>query len=194
MKIAKLDLPSQTKVATVELKKSVVITKKPLTSQDKASKESERQNITTKNAKKSKPAPQANNKSETLKLATDIIARHEWFHAKSYRDHKWRSIGYGTRGKKGEVITKQEAWNRMYAIVWQLYTKVLQDFPTLLPNQHAALISLKYNCHSGYVRLARSGITEAKFKSCNSASGKVLGGLVKRRANEWALFEKGVVY
>lgn len=133
-------------------------------------------------------------KSETLRLATDIIARHEWFHAKSYRDHKGRSIWYGTRGKKGEVITKQEGRNRMYAIVWQLYAKVIQDFPSLSSHQYAALISLKYNCHSGYMRLARSGITEAKFKSCNSASGKVLKWLVKRRANEWALYSKWVIY
>lgn len=82
----------------------------------------------------------------------------------------------------------------MKVIVRQLDSKVRKDFTGLQDHQYAALISLKYNCHSWYRNLVRNGITEVRFRWCNSAGGKVLRGLVTRRANERALYTKWVIY
>ena len=96
-----------------------------------------------------KQSTKTNGKSAS-ELATTLITSHEGLRLVSYRDHKGYSIGYGTRSYAGEKITKQQARDRMLAIVSSMYNRVVRDFPTKKPNQYGALMSLMYNCTSCY--------------------------------------------
>lgn len=123
----------------------------------------------------------------TLDIAMELIKKYEcwnWPHLTAYRDHAQWTIWCGTPSYKWEVITAEEAYRRFRLEVKARLDRVQIDFPTLNSSQQAALASLRFNCPSVYNRLARTWVTEAKFKSCNSASGKVLNGLVKRRQYE----------
>lgn len=133
-------------------------------------------------------------KWKVVELATQIITRHEWLHLRAYSDHKQCSIWYWTRAKScGEMITKEEAIKRFEDALAGRVNKIMNDYPTLQAHQQASLVSLYYNCPSGYNRLGNN-ITESKFKSCVTAGGKVLNGLVKRRNNERALYTLWVIY
>jgi GH24 family phage-related lysozyme (muramidase) len=98
------------------------------------------------------------------------------------------------------VITQAEADERLRddlgdaeAAVERLVTVPLN------PNEHAALVSLVFNIgsgafsHSTLLRLLNGGNRAGaarQFKRWNRGGGKVLNGLVKRRAAETALFLK----
>jgi lysozyme len=112
------------------------------------------------------------------------------------------TIGYGcTEGiREGEVWTKQQAQDRFRielakheAAVTRLTTVELNQ------NQYDALVSFSYNCGAGALQTStllkklNAGDYEGaarQFPSWNKGGGKVLPGLVRRRADEASLFRK----
>jgi lysozyme len=112
------------------------------------------------------------------------------------------TIGYGcTEGiKEGEVWTEQQAQERFRkelvkheAAVDRMATVELNQ------NQFDALVSFSYNCGTGalskstLLKKLNAGDWEGAgraFASWNKGGGKVLNGLVRRRAAEAALFLK----
>lgn len=112
------------------------------------------------------------------------------------------TIGYGcTEGiKAGEVWTKQQAQERFRAELVK-HEAAVDRMATvdLNQNQFDALVSFSYNCGIGALQKSTllkklnagdvAGAARA-FASWNKGGGKVLPGLVRRRAAESALFLK----
>ena len=113
----------------------------------------------------------------------------------SYWDHAQWSIGYGTKSKQGETITKAEAKVR-FRDALDYYGDALDKKLTrqLSHDQHTALLSATYNlgingCDS-VIALANEGdfMAAAKLlKTYNHASGEVHDGLTARRREEATL-------
>lgn len=137
--------------------------------------------------------------------ALDIIKKFEGFSEKAYPDpaHGWRvpTIGYGTTAgvKMGDTITKARAEELLREDVKRFEEQVLRLVKVpLTQGQHDALVSFVYNLGAGnlsdstLLRLLNAGDyagAAAQFDRWNKAGGKVLAGLVRRRAAERALFE-----
>lgn len=116
----------------------------------------------------------------------EMIARFESFAPRAYLDTSGRySIGYGTRSYAGEDITETEARARMRGIVARSYEKIRKDFPTESENRMVALLSLYYNCHSGYKKVRQEGFEVWLNPKFCTLPG--YGGLIKRRAEERVL-------
>lgn len=125
-----------------------------------------------------------------IERSTEMITRHEWLALEAYPDTKGWSIGYGTRSYAGEVITKQEAYQRMLGLVSTGVYRVMHDFPDADENQVVALTSIFYNCWSGYLRIKKEGmqvIGTPRFCMVKGKPDSMFTGLVKRRAEERAL-------
>lgn len=166
-----------------------IITKKPVQSQGKASqKEKDRQSISNKNNEKSKSTPQGNIVKWTiLEISSKFIPMREWrLHLCAYYDHTRYSIWYGTKSYKWECITEEEALKRFqHAIQWRI-DRVKSDYPTLLPHQQSALVSLFYNCNSCYLRVGKT-VEKTDFNR-SSAIVKKFPWLAKRARAEWDLY------
>lgn len=132
------------------------------------------------------------NQSSARVLALEMIRKHEWLRLTAYWDHLWYSIGYGSRSYQGETITKKEAERRLQVIVDKLITRIRKDYPKSSENKIAALTSLRYNCERCYLRVtAKVKKWQPKIEYWKSgAGGRQLKGLLKRRAEEVALFLK----
>lgn len=112
------------------------------------------------------------------------------------------TIGYGhTAGvEKGMVITqaKADAYLKADCAKFEKAVNKYYSKYKFNQNQFDALVSFTYNCGAGNLnKLLNNGersISEisTKITAYNKASGKVLNGLVKRRAEEKALFDKKV--
>jgi len=110
----------------------------------------------------------------------------------AYWDHQQWSIGYGTKSKKGETITRAEA-DRRFRDTLDEYGSALDkklDRP-LSENQYCALLSATYNLGKNgcnpVIKLANQGDFVAAanlLKTYNHASGKVHAGLTARRQAE----------
>lgn len=135
--------------------------------------------------------------------AVDFVAGWEGFRDKAYRplpNDVW-TIGYGhTNGvKEGDTIT-QSAAKRLLRNDLQAFKQALLPFVNkpIGPNMFVALLSLAFNVGSGSViksRLIKNinlGNYDAAAKEFlhgwNTSGGKVVQGLVRRRAAEYALF------
>lgn len=141
------------------------------------------------------PTKVENQISENL---VKFIKEKERFSPRAFWDHKQWSIGYGTKSFEGEVIDEKEADRRLRDVLQKSQDAVMShakkynyDFNQ---NQVDALTSFVYNLGPGILnQLTSSGkrsIEEiaAKIPEYNKASGKVVGGLQKRRAEELAMF------
>ncbi len=126
--------------------------------------------------------PEPNNPKEVLRLASDMIIRYEGYNPNAYWDVKWYSIGYGTPSFKGEKISKAEAKKRFEIRLNDVVSKVMNDFPDLSVKQQTALVSLAYNCWSGYTRIKAEWIQAHKTAGFCLVQG--YSGLEKRRAEE----------
>lgn len=133
----------------------------------------------------------------------DIIKRYEGLSLKAYKCPSGViTIGYGTTVypngkpvKMGDTITKDEATALLLDYVINQIMPNIRDL-RLTGNQEAALCSLIYNI--GWSAFAKSKCYKAiktqdwetAFKNWDwiKGGGKVLKGLVKRRAEEMALF------
>lgn len=131
-----------------------------------------------------------------------IVKEFEGCRLKAYQDvtGKW-TIGYGDTQNvaKGLVITQEEADERLanrYAEI-EGYVRALVKVP-VTDNQLGALVSFAYNLGPGnlagstLLKLLNTGTSKAKvaleFPKWNKAGGKVVSGLVRRRAAEQELF------
>lgn len=137
----------------------------------------------------------------TSQRGLSLIKSFEGLHLQAYQDSVgvW-TIGYGTtRGvNAGMKISKEQA-ERMLLNDVQRFEPEVQRLVTapLNQNQWDALISFTYNLGSANLesstlrRLLNAGNYDAaaeQFPRWNKAGGKVLPGLVRRRAAERDLF------
>lgn len=116
------------------------------------------------------------------------------------------TIGYGRYGpdvKAGMTITEAQAEAYLREDLWQAEQSVNSSYycpvtAQLNQNQFDALVSFTYNCGSGNLKLlCRDGRTLAQIADHLPAynkdvTGKVLAGLVRRRAAEVKLFNSPV--
>jgi lysozyme len=139
------------------------------------------------------------------KAGADLIKKYEGCRLKAYKCPAgiW-TIGYGHTGnvKEGQVITQTQAD--------ELFDKDIQRFVDgvnrivkveINQNQFDALVSFAYNCGLGalekstllkHVNTKLFDLAAIEFAKWNKGGGKVLTGLVRRRADEQALFNKPV--
>lgn len=136
------------------------------------------------------------------KAGLDLIKNFEGLYLKAYRCPAGiPTIGYGhTAGvAMGQTITQQQADDYLRRDVRQFERAVarLVTVP-LTQGQFDALVSFAFNLGEGalaqstLLRLLNAGDyagAAAQFDRWNKAGGRVLPGLVRRRAAERALFE-----
>lgn len=136
-----------------------------------------------------------------------LIKRFEGCRLKAYKpistETHW-TIGWGHYGadvKEGQVITQAEA-DSMLARDCQMYADAV-DNPKNCPltadlnaNQRDALISFAYNCGGICLKALCKDRTLKQIRDAmalyNKSGGKVLPGLVRRRAAEQALYDTPV--
>lgn len=138
---------------------------------------------------------------KTSKTGIDLIKSFEGCSLKAYRcPANVLTIGYGHTGgvKEGQSITQAEA-ERLLKVDLGSYEAAVNKYVTAIINQNQfdALVSFAYNCGCGALQkstllkyLNRSMYKEAadQFDLWNKGGGKVLKGLVRRRAAEKELF------
>jgi lysozyme len=131
----------------------------------------------------------------------DFVAAWEGFSPTAYQcsARVW-TIGYGTTHgvKRGDTITRAEALDRLVAHLEGDARAVDRAVVAPLePHERDALISLSYNigraafANSTLLRVLNGGdkaAAAAQIARWNRAGGKVVLGLVKRRAAEQRLF------
>lgn len=140
----------------------------------------------------------------TSQQGLDLIKSFEGLRLSAYKcpADVW-TIGYGTTAgvKPGQRITEQQAEELLRKDAAQVEAQVLRTIKVpLTQGQFDALVSFTYNLGAGnladstLVRLLNAGDymgAAAQFDRWNKAGGKVLKGLVTRRAAERAMFEGG---
>jgi len=147
------------------------------------------------------------------KTLLELVARHEGCKLKAYKCPAgvW-TIGFGNtyyedgrEVKEGDTITKTEAERMLYNTLASVRRQVLAVLAVDLPDGAVdALVSFTYNVGIGNLKkstllkriknnpLDLVGI-EQEFAKWNKGGGQVLGGLVKRRAEEYTLYEEAVL-
>lgn len=139
---------------------------------------------------------------QASKAGLDLIKQFEGLYLKAYRCPAGvPTIGYGhTAGvAMGQTVTQQQADDYLRRDVRQFERAVsrLVRVP-LTQGQFDALVSFAFNLGEGalaqstLLRLLNAGDyagAAAQFERWNKAGGRVLPGLVRRRAAERALFE-----
>lgn len=138
----------------------------------------------------------------TSQQGLDLIKSFEGLRLSAYKcpADVW-TIGYGTTAgvKPGHVITQERAEELLREDVAKVEAQVLRVIKVpLKQGQFDALVSFTYNLGAGNLasstlaRLLNAGDymgAAAQFDRWNKAGGKVLKGLVSRRAAERAMFE-----
>jgi lysozyme len=131
-----------------------------------------------------------------------LIKRFEGLRLHTYRcSAKVLTIGWGSTGKhvvEGMVITREEAEELLKRDLVRFEVGVNNLCPNLKQNQFDALVSFAFNLGIGCLqrstlrqRINRRDTPEAieqAFAMYRRGGGRVLPGLVKRRAAEAALF------
>jgi lysozyme len=139
------------------------------------------------------------------KAGADLIKKYEGCRLTAYLcpANVW-TIGWGHTGnvKKGQVITQAQADALFDKDIQRFVDGVNQAVKVeVTQNQFDALVSFAYNCGVGalqksklleYVNKKQFNKASAEFNKWNKGGGKVLQGLVKRRNDEQALFDKPV--
>lgn len=106
------------------------------------------------------------------------------------------SVGYGTRGRKGEEISPQQAEARLRSEL-AMHAGVIDDAADdvglrLTQGQRDALISFDFNTGKGdyLIRNSKGNVSEIlrRMKLYTKAGGKTLPGLVNRRKAEAEMF------
>lgn len=134
----------------------------------------------------------------------DEIKGFEGYSPAAAWDYKQSSSGYGTKAQPGDENLPPE---QLKAIHEQRLTDEIAKAaahvdsvnPELPPGARAALISLTYNAGPGWAKaglgdLVRAGDLQGaqqRILEYNKAGGKVLPGLVDRRAKEASWFDAG---
>lgn len=123
----------------------------------------------------------------------------EGFAPSSQWDYKQHSIGYGTVGRPGETISREEADRRLRDELAKAQRSVNALGVQMTPGQEAALTSLTYNAGPGWMgqglgAAVKSGNWDEaarRFGQYTSAGGKTLPGLVNRRQAELSWMSGG---
>jgi lysozyme len=137
------------------------------------------------------------------RAGVDLIRTFEGLRLKAYKCPAgvW-TIGYGSTGPhvtEGKVITRDEAEGLLVNDLRRFEQAVEQYCPVTTDNQFAALVSFAFNLGPESLRTStlRRKHNEgdyvgaaAQFARWTRAGGRVLPGLVKRRAAESALYQK----
>jgi GH24 family phage-related lysozyme (muramidase) len=127
-----------------------------------------------------------------------MIKDFESFIPEAYGDYKQTSVGYGTRARfDGEVLTEPEADARLrdelQGHVSRVDSLAAENGVKLTEAQRSALISFDFNTGAVHRVFERGGADTTRYapimKEWRKAGGKVLPGLVARRAKEAAAFE-----
>lgn len=131
----------------------------------------------------------------------DLIKRFEGLRLHSYRcPANIPTVGYGHTGADvcdGQTITLEKADELLRADVMRFEDGVARLAPTTTQGQFDGLVSFAFNLGLGalksstLLRKHNAGDYEgaaAEFGRWNKAGGKVLNGLVRRRADEAALY------
>lgn len=131
----------------------------------------------------------------------NLIKQFEGCHLTAYKDPVGvLTIGYGhTKGvKAGQKITQAQADAYLKQDVASAEKAVSKYKYSYNQNQFDALVSFTFNCGSGNLKQITNNGTRtlaqisARLPNYNKASGKVLTGLVRRRAAEKKLFDTPV--
>jgi lysozyme len=125
-----------------------------------------------------------------------LVKGFEGFNPKAYNDYKQISIGYGTKGKEGEVLNEEQATERLKSELSGHAERIAKAAElkgiALNQNQFNALTSFDYNTGRGANLIERFGDNPqqlaSKILEYTKAGGEDLPGLVKRRQIEAALF------
>jgi lysozyme len=126
----------------------------------------------------------------------NLVKGFEGFNPNAYGDYKQTSVGYGTKGKEGEVLTEAQATDRLNTELLG-HAKRIEEAAKLKgvklnQNQFNALTSFDFNTGRGADLIERFGDKPeelvSKMQEYTKAGGKELPGLVKRRGVEAALF------
>jgi GH24 family phage-related lysozyme (muramidase) len=126
----------------------------------------------------------------------DLVKGFEGFNPNAYGDYKQTSVGYGTKGEEGEVLTEAQATDRLNTEL-SGHAKRIEDAAKLKgvklnQNQFNALTSFDFNTGRGADLIERFGDKPeelvSKMQEYTKAGGEELPGLVKRRGIEAALF------
>jgi lysozyme len=134
-----------------------------------------------------------------------LIMEHEGCRLEAYRCPAGvLTIGYGHTGdvREGQRITQHQA-EAILSVDLDFYERRVSELvPAANENQFAACVSLAFNVgvkafeSSTLLRLFKQGKTLAaagEFAKWTHVNGKVLPGLVKRRAAEAELFQTKVI-
>lgn len=142
-----------------------------------------------------------------------ILKRHEGCRLKAYKCPAgvW-TIGFGStfyedgrKVKEGDTITMEEAERLLLRVIDGFRKQIMRFVPASLPQCAIdALTSFAYNC--GVAALQKSTLLkkikankldlkgiEAEFSKWNKGNGKVLPGLVKRRRDEYLMYEEAIL-
>jgi lysozyme len=125
-----------------------------------------------------------------------LVKGFEGFNPRAYNDYKQISIGYGTKGKEGEVLNEEQATERLKSELSGHAERITKAAElkgiALNQNQFNALTSFDYNTGRGANLIERFGDNPqqlaSKILEYTKAGGEDLPGLVKRRQIEAALF------
>lgn len=131
-----------------------------------------------------------------------LIIKFEGFNKKAFWDYKQWSVGFGSRGTKGEVISREEAANRLAAETLDAQLALNSHFPTKFTQaQYDALVSFSYNTGTKWMDNSELAfnINHNNWKKAaevmqqyTKAGSKTLPALVKRRKIESVCFLSGV--
>lgn len=135
-------------------------------------------------------------------VGLQIITRFESLKLEAYQDSKgvW-TIGFGHTGpeaKKGNTITEERAWELLGEDVETAEKAIDRNVRVALnQNQYDALTSFIFNVGSGNFQTSKllrklnaedyEGAAD-QFRSWRRSGGKILNGLIRRRAAEEQLF------
>lgn len=137
---------------------------------------------------------------KTSDKGIELIARYEGLRLTAYKcvsTEKYYTIGYGHYGAdvtEGMQISKTQAEAYLKQDLATAEAAVSKYCTIFTPNQNQydALVSFTYNCGAGNLKKLVSDRTAAtvatKITEYNKSGGNVLAGLVRRRAEEKALF------
>ena len=135
---------------------------------------------------------------KTSKAALDQIAKYEGIRLKAYKCPAgvW-TIGVGHTGgvTEGMTITHDQAMAFFAEDIKASERAVEKLGMDLTQGQYDALVSFCYNCGAGNLKKLCTGRTKKQIADAiplyNKGGGKVLAGLVNRRAWERGLFVEG---
>lgn len=137
---------------------------------------------------------------QTSKEGINLIKSFEGLRLKAYKPvstETYYTIGYGHYGadvKKDMTITEEDA-EKLLAIDLVKYECVVMNLNrNFNQNQFDALVSFTYNCGAANLKRLVANRNNVQIADAiplyNRAGGKVLNGLIRRRAQERALFLK----